>query len=65
MIKLLLSTYQYESHHYNLKCNFIQNLKNFEVLFKSNKIDIYEKVYKEGFIQKLLDIKPNYFRDKF
>lgn len=61
MIKLLLSTYQYESHHYNLNCIFIQNLKNFEVLFKSNKIDIYEKVYKEGFIQKLLDYQTKLF----
>ena len=61
MIKLLLSTYQYESHHYNLNCIFIQNLKNFEVLFKSNKIDIYEKVYKKGFIQKLLDYQTKLF----
>ena len=47
-IKILLFTYQYEENYHNLNFNVIQNLKNFEKTFKSNKIEIYEKIYKEG-----------------
>ncbi len=47
-IKILLYTYQYEDKLHNLNYNVIQNIKNFEESFKSNKIKIYEKVYNEG-----------------
>ena len=47
-IKILLYTYQYEEKQNNLNYNVIQNLKNFEKIFKSNKIELYERVYKEG-----------------
>ena len=61
-IKILLYTCQYEEKQNNLNYNIIQNLKNFEKIFKLNKIEIYEKVYDEGnkyisFIQNLQNKK--------
>ena len=47
-IKILLNTYKYEESLNNLNFNIIQNLKNFEKIFKSNKIDVYDKIYKES-----------------
>ena len=35
----------------------IQNLKNFDVVFELNKIQIYEKIFKEG--KKLISILQN------
>jgi WD40 repeat protein len=70
LIKILLSTYQYELNYHNLNFNFIQNLKNFEIIFKSNKLDIFEKTYDEGekyisLINSLLNIKQNTFKNNF
>ena len=58
--------YQYEESLKNLNYNIIQNLKNFEQKLKSNKIEIYERVYNEGkkyisLIQNLQNKKSNYF----
>ena len=68
-IKILLFTYQYEENYHNLNFNVIQNLKNFEKTFKSNKIEIYEKIYKEGnkYISLLQsnNIKFNSFKNNF
>ena len=47
-MKILLYSYEYEENLNNLNYNIIQNLKNFEKKFKSNKIEIYERVYNEG-----------------
>ena len=47
-IKILLLSYKCEEQQNNLNFNIIQNLKNFEKIFKSNKIDIYDKIYKES-----------------
>ena len=47
-IKLLLFTYQHEEKLNNLNYNIIQNKKNIEKAFKSNKIELFEKIYKEG-----------------
>jgi len=46
-IKILLFSYEYEEKQNNLNYNIIQNLKNFENIFKLNKIDIYDKIYKQ------------------
>ena len=47
-IKILLYSYEYEENQNNLNYNIIQNLQNFEKKFKSNKIEIYVRVYNEG-----------------
>ena len=69
-IKILLYTYKYEENQNNLNYNIIQNLKNFEKIFKSNKIFIYERVYEEGnkyisLLQNLQNIKSNSFKNNF
>ena len=69
-IKILLFSYQYEEKQNNLNYNIIQNLKNFEKKLKSNKIKIYERVYKEGnkyisLLQNLQNIKSNSFNNNF
>ena len=69
-IKLLLSTYQYEQELNNLNFNIIHNIKNAEKIFKSNKIEIFDRVYKEGnkyifLIHNLQNIKPNSFKTNF
>ncbi len=57
LFKLLLNTYKYEENHNNMNYNVIQNLKNFDVVFGLNKIQIYEKIFKEG--KKLISILQN------
>ena len=47
-IKILLYTYQYEVKQNNLNYNIIQNLKNFEKIFITNKKELYERLNKEG-----------------
>ena len=69
-IKILLYSYEYEENQNNLNYNIIQNLKNFEKKFKSNKIEIYERVYNEGkkyisLIQNLQNKKTNSFTTNF
>ena len=69
-IKILLYSYEYEENLNNLNYNIIQNLKNFEKKFKSNKIEIYERVYNEGkkyisLIQNLQNKKSNSFTNNF
>ena len=69
-IKILLYSYEYEENQNNLNYNIIQNLKNFEKKFKSNKIEIYERVYNEGkkyisLIQNLQNKKSNSFKTNF
>ena len=69
-IKILLYTYQYEEKQNNINYNVIQNLKNFEKIFKSNKIELYERVYKEVnkyiyLLQQLQNIKPNSIKNNF
>ena len=46
--KILVNTFKYEEIQNNLNYNVIQNLKNFEEIFELNKIQMYEKIYKEG-----------------
>ena len=46
--KLLIDTYKYEENQNNINYNVIQNLKNFEEIFGLNKIQLYEKIFKEG-----------------
>ena len=46
--KLLVNTYKYEEIQNNLNYNVIQNLKNFEEIFGLTKIQMYEKIFKEG-----------------
>ena len=46
--KILVNTYKYEEIQNNLNYNVIQNLKNFEEIFGLNKIQMYEKIFKEG-----------------
>ena len=67
-IKILLYTYQYEEIQNNINYNIIQNLKDFEQIFKANKIEIYERLYEEGkkyidLIQNLQNIKSNSFKN--
>ena len=66
-INILLFTYQYEENYHNLNFNIIQNLKNFEQIFKSNKIEIYEKIYKEGnkYISLFQNKNFNSFKNNF
>jgi len=69
-IKILLYSYEYEENQNNLNYNVIQNLKNFENKFKSNKINIYEKVYKESgkyisFLKTLNNEQSNSFNNNF
>ena len=46
--KLLIYTYKFEDNQNNINYNVIQNLKNFEEMFGLNKIQLYEKIFKEG-----------------
>ena len=59
--KILINTYKYEESQKNINYNIIQNLKNFSQKFELNKINIYEKVYKEGmkYISFLKNIQQN------
>ena len=69
-IKILLNSYKYEENQNNLNYNVIQNLKNFEKIFKSNKINIYNKIYNEGnkfisFFDKIKNYHLNSFKNNF
>ena len=69
-MKLLLLSYNYEEKQKNLNLNVIQNLKNFEKIFKSNKIDIYDKIYKESkkyisIFDKFKNYQSNSFTNNF
>ena len=69
-IKLLLSAYHYENQLYNLNYYVIQNITNIEKLFKTNKINIIDKIYKEGnkyiqLLKVLQNIKSNSFNNNF
>ena len=59
--KILIYTYQYEESLSNINYNIIQNLINFEEIFGSNSIKIYEKIFIEGmkYISFLKNIKNN------
>ena len=69
-IKILLLSYKCEEKQNNLNFNIIQNLKNFEKIFKSNKIDIYDKIYKESkrylsYFDKFKNYQSNSFTNNF
>jgi len=59
LIKILIKSYEYEESQKNLNYNVIQNLKNIDMVFKSNKIKIYEKLHKDGsnYLNLLQDLK--------
>ena len=59
LINILIKSYDYEIRKKNLNYNVIQNLKNIDKVFKSNKIKIYEKLHKDGtnFLKLLQDLK--------
>ena len=59
--RLLLHTYKYEESQNNMNYYVIQNLKNFEEIFGLNKIQLYEKIFKEGkkYISFLQNIRQN------
>ena len=46
--KILVNTFKYEEIQNNINYNIIQNLKNFEEIFGLNKIQMFEKIFKEG-----------------
>ena len=48
LINILIETYDYEEARRNLNYNVILNMKKIDKTFKSNKIKIYEKIYKDG-----------------
>ena len=67
MLKILLYSCEYEENQNNLNYYIIQNFKNFEEIFKSNKTDIYEKLYNEGkiyisFIKNIQNQKSNFHK---
>ena len=59
--KLLVNTYKYEESQNNINYNVIQNLKNFEEIFGLNKVQLYEKIFKEGkkYISFLQNLRQN------
>ena len=48
LFKLLIDAYKYEESQNNVNYNVVENLKDFEEIFGLNKIQLYEKVFKEG-----------------
>ena len=65
LIKIFLDTSEYGEKQHKLNYHIIQNLKNFEKIFKSN-IILYEKVFNEGnkyinFLENLHNISLNSF----
>ena len=48
LINILIKSFEYEESQNNLNYNVIQNLKNIDKVFKSNKIKIYEKLHNDG-----------------
>ena len=57
LLKILIKSYEYEENKRNLNYNIIQNLKNFDQSFRKNKIQFYERIYKDG--SNLLNILQN------
>ena len=59
--KILINTFHYEESQKNINYYIIQNIKNFEEIFISDKIKLYEKVFKEGtkYISFLQNIRKN------
>ena len=57
LLKILIKSYEYEKKKKNLNYNIIQNLKNFDKDFRSNKIQFYERLHKDG--TNLLNILQN------
>ena len=59
--KILVNTFKYEEIQNNINYNVIQNLKNFEEIFGLNKIQMYEKIFKEGkkYISFLQNLRQN------
>ena len=43
-LNILIKTYEYEEKNRNLNYNVILNLKNFDKVFKANKIRLYERI---------------------
>lgn len=70
LLKILLKSYEYEGKKSNLNYNIIQNLKNFDKVFRANKIQFYEKIYHDGsnFLDNLENLKninssfPKYYK---
>ena len=60
--KILVYAYKYEESQNNINYNIIQNLKNFEDNFGLKKVQIYEKIFKEGktFISFLKNIRQSF-----
>ena len=70
LIKLLLYSYKYEESQNNLNFNIIQNLKNFEKIYRTDKIFLFEQIYKQGnifisYLDKLQNYKSNSFTNNF
>ena len=69
LINILIKTYEYEESQKNLNYNVILNLKKIDKIFKSNKIKIYEKIYKDGnnYLNNLQNIKniTSQFQESF
>ena len=59
LIDILIKSYEFEESQKNLNYYVIQNLKNIDKIFKSNKIKIFEKLYKDGnnYLNLLQDLK--------
>jgi len=59
LINILIKTYDYEETQKNLNYNVILNMKKIDKIFKSNKIKIYERIYKDGnnYLNNLQNIK--------
>ena len=56
-LNILIKTYEYEENKRNLNYNVILNLKNFDKVFRANKIQLYERIYNDS--SKLLNILKN------
>ena len=61
LFKLLINTYKYEENQNNINYNVIQNLKNFEEILGISKIQLYEKIFKEG--KKYISFLQNFRKD--
>ena len=68
LINILIKSYECEENQKNLNYNVIQNLRNIDKVFKSNKIKIYEKLHKDGSnyinnLQNLKTIKTSFYNN--
>ena len=66
LINILIKAYEYEESQKNFNYNVIQNLKNMDKIFKSNKIKIFEELHKDGtnylnILQDLKTIKSKFY----